>query len=260
MHNNLVNMSRFCVKTSFCFQKCKICTLPFSDTWCEIVYENTSVNILFIFCQPWFVTLYRGHLSLWLAFFPHFYLLKSVNYKAMSKYSSLIGQYSSQSFKKSRMEFYSINVHPSSLMDFDQSFLWSFTLSKFASKIWPSFLVQVNFDSVNGALVFYKHLLYWYVFQLWRSFLSDTVCLSVKDKYVSWYCMFYAPDRMIRGILFLSWLFVCLSVVNFNLGYSFWTVRDRDFIFGMHTPLMIPFQMTPRSLTLWPWLWPWSWK
>ena len=46
-------------------------------------------------------------------------------------------------------------------------------------------------------------------------------------------------------------LFVCLSVVNFNLRYNIWTVRDRDFIFGMHTPLMMPFQMTPRSMTLW---------
>ena len=63
---------------------------------------------------------------------------------------------------------------------------------------------------------------------------------------------------MIGGILFLSCLFVCLSVclsvVNFNIHYNFWTVRGRDFIFGMHTPLMMPFQMTPRSMTLWPWL------
>ena len=47
---------------------------------------------------------------------------------------------------------------------------------------------------------------------------------------------------MIGGILFLS----CLSVVNFNLRYNL-AVRDRDFIFGMHTPLMMPFQMSPRS-------------
>ena len=46
-------------------------------------------------------------------------------------------------------------------------------------------------------------------------------------------------------------LSVCLSVVNFNLRYNIWTVRDRDCIFGMHTPLMMPFQMTPRSMTLW---------
>ena len=26
--------------------------------------------------------------------------------------------------------------------------------------------------------------------------------------------------------------FVCLSVVNFDIRYHFWTVRDRDFIFG----------------------------
>ena len=72
------------------------------------------------------------------------------------------------------------------------------------------------------------------------------------------YPNFYA---MIWGILFLSCLshslsvclFVSLSVVNFNLRYNFWTVRDRDFIFGKHTP-----RMTPRSRTLWPWLWPGS--
>ena len=81
--------------------------------------------------------------------------------------------------------------------------------------------------------------------------------------------IFMPPDQMIWGILFLSslsvclsvlfvCLFVCLSVINFNLRYNFWTVRDRDFIFGMHTPLMMPYQITPRSMTLWPWLWPWS--
>ena len=42
------------------------------------------------------------------------------------------------------------------------------------------------------------------------------------------------PDGMIGGILFLSCLFVCLSIVNFNIGYNFWTVRGRDFIFGMY--------------------------
>ena len=66
----------------------------------------------------------------------------------------------------------------------------------------------------------------------------------------------YAPGSNDRGILFSSCLFVCclsvcLSVVNFNLRYNIWTVRDRDFIFGMHTPLMMPFEMTPRSMTLW---------
>ena len=42
-------------------------------------------------------------------------------------------------------------------------------------------------------------------------------------------------------------LSVCLPVENVNLRYNFWTVRYRDFIFSMHTPIMISFQMTPRS-------------
>ena len=41
-----------------------------------------------------------------------------------------------------------------------------------------------------------------------------------------------------------------------NIRYKFWTERDRDFIFGMHTRLMMPFQMTRGVMTLWPWLWP----
>ena len=49
------------------------------------------------------------------------------------------------------------------------------------------------------------------------------------------YC-FYAPVSNDRGILFSSCLFFCLSVclsdVNFNLRYNFWTVREREFIFG----------------------------
>ena len=33
---------------------------------------------------------------------------------------------------------------------------------------------------------------------------------------------------------FFSCLSVCGSVAFFNLGHSFWSVRDTDFIFGMH--------------------------
>ena len=51
-------------------------------------------------------------------------------------------------------------------------------------------------------------------------------------------------------------LFVCLPVVNFNIRYNFWAVRDRSFICGMHTQLMMPFQMSLRSMNLWTWLWP----
>ena len=65
--------------------------------------------------------------------------------------------------------------------------------------------------------------------------------------------IFYAPGSNDRGhiVFVLSvCLSVCLSVVNLNLRYNIRTVRDRDFIFDMHTPLMMLLQMTPRSMTL----------
>ena len=34
----------------------------------------------------------------------------------------------------------------------------------------------------------------------------------------------------------------CLSVVSLNLQFNFLTLRDRDFILGMHIPLMMLFQ------------------
>ena len=76
---------------------------------------------------------------------------------------------------------------------------------------------------------------------------SYSVCLVVTS---------YAPGLNDLGhIVFV--LPVCLSVANCNLHYNFRTVIDRDFIFGMHTPLIIAFQMTLRSMTLWPSIWPW---
>ena len=65
--------------------------------------------------------------------------------------------------------------------------------------------------------------------------------------------IFYAPGLNDRGhiVFVLSvCLSVCLSVVNLNLRYNIRTVRDRDFIFDMHTPLMMLLKMTLRSMTL----------
>ena len=118
---------------------------------------------------------------------------------------------------------------------------------------------------------FFSYML-WHIelkFCIWLSFTVLQIkfeCRYFPSIFVGVMPLFMPPDRMIGGILFLSCLsvclfvclFVCLSVVNFNLRYNFWTIRDRDFIFGMHTPLMTPFQVTPKSMTLWPWLWPWS--
>ena len=56
---------------------------------------------------------------------------------------------------------------------------------------------------------------------------------------------FLCPGSNDRGHIVFVLLSVCLSVVNFNLRYNFWAVRDGDFIFGMNTPLMMPFQKWP---------------
>ena len=122
-----------------------------------------------------------------------------------------------------------------------------FTQRVFKKRCWfgfCSFICHISFIGVGGqifnhhALLIFKRIdLLFIVEWLWNILI------------------FMPPDQMIRDILFLSCLFVCLSVclsvVNFNLCYNFWTVRDRDFIFGMHTALMTPFQMAPRSMTLW---------
>ena len=54
---------------------------------------------------------------------------------------------------------------------------------------------------------------------------------------------------------------ICLSVTlwpNFNRGDRFWTIRDEDFKFYMHTLFMKLFQMTTCdwSMVLSPWSWP----
>ena len=88
------------------------------------------------------------------------------------------------------------------------------------------------------------------VFRLCRQtliiLLIQILCINVQ--------IFMPLDRMIRGILFLSCLFVCLFVWHCQLYHSLllWSVRNRGFIFGMHTQIMTPFQMTPRSITQWP--------
>ena len=43
-------------------------------------------------------------------------------------------------------------------------------------------------------------------------------------------------DLVIYSILLLS---VCLLFINLNLRYNFWTVRDRDSIFGMYISRMM---------------------
>ena len=95
--------------------------------------------------------------------------------------------------------------------------------------------------------------------------------------YLSWNCVNLNSRVYLQQLFFFQLLFlstfqapgmqfgassffpVCLWLCgkkNFNLCQNFWTIRDRDFIFGMYTQLKKPLQMKPRSMTLWPWPWP----
>ena len=111
--------------------------------------------------------------------------------------------------------------------------LWPQALTYF----WKKLILAFTFEPKEIGLWYYT-----WIFIIARPFCAYQIFLFPRIEWSGayWFCP------------------VCLSVVNFNLRYNFWTVRDRDFIFGMHSPLMMPFQMTPRSMTLWPWLWHWS--
>ena len=107
---------------------------------------------------------------------------------------------------------------------------------------WGPFVLRMIYFRLSQA--YFKMEQCWY-----RFYCSYVILLHL--------CGIIMPQMKWAGsILFLSCLSVCLSVVNFNLRYNLWTVRGREFIFGMHTPLIMPFQTTSRSMTLWPWLWP----
>ena len=64
----------------------------------------------------------------------------------------------------------------------------------------------------------------------------------------------YAPALIDKGY-FVFVLSICLTMsVNVILSYNFSTIRGRNFTFGMCAPLIMPFWMTPRLMSLWPWL------
>ena len=58
-------------------------------------------------------------------------------------------------------------------------------------------------------------------------------------------------NSMTGGILFLSCLSACLSVVNFILHHNYWTMKDRDVIVCLNSPLIKPTQtLITSSVTL----------
>ena len=84
---------------------------------------------------------------------------------------------------------------------------------------------------------------------IWCAIILFSFVQSIENSEVC--IIFIPPDRVIGSICFVLsvCLYVCLlSTSTFNI--NFWTERDRDFIFGMCTQLMIPFPKLPGSMTL----------
>ena len=67
----------------------------------------------------------------------------------------------------------------------------------------------------------------------WKRKLQNEKVLPTAHMNFSFIFFLYAPTSIDQGH-FVFVLSVCLSVVNFNLRYYFWTIRERDLIFGLH--------------------------
>ena len=68
------------------------------------------------------------------------------------------------------------------------------------------------------------------------------------------YCGHVSRVKIIVECMVKNLVFVLSGVNKFNLGHIFWTVRERDIIFDMHTQSMKHFQLIPNWMTWWPWL------
>ena len=110
-------------------------------------------------------------------------------------------------------------------------------------------ILQIQYQAlILGILHSQKfHILTWFYVQ--NAFNSHILSILFSQDDHSWSFIFVIS-------LFLSLSLCDSEAKNFNLGHNLWTVRDRDFTFGIPTQPMKPFQMTPRWMTLWHWPWP----
>ena len=178
---NLVNMSLFCIKLHFVFASALSCTLSISNPLFSKLHTKIQVGWLSLpkltvlsrsqsLCDRSFwwrlfvVTLLLGiavgvgAFVIGLSQISSFFYLKSVNYKALSEYSILIGQFPSNSVKVSRKIRWS--SHPSK---FVQVLWWTLIKVFFdrlhcqssRQKLWPRFLVYENFKDFKRSNI--KH-------------------------------------------------------------------------------------------------------
>ena len=146
IHKYLVNtcMFIFHVSTSICFVSViffYFAILRHNMRSC-IRKINTSVNILFIFCEVPVNHFATKTFVYDINFVCYFHMKIRVKYKytCTSYFRWLVDSCLKvrQRFKKNSMEFNYFKIRHNSLIDLDHNFLWSFTRSKFASKLWPS--------------------------------------------------------------------------------------------------------------------------
>ena len=69
----------------------------------------------------------------------------------------------------------------------------------------------------------------------------------------------YTPANEVWGYIGIT-LSICLSIrlsvqSKLNLGYNFWTKRDRAFMLHMCVPCGKIFPSVPKIWTSWPWTW-----
>ena len=110
-----------------------------------------------------------------------------------------------------------------------------------------NFVNQKVFSNKHLSIVLPRK--YEVVSQLRHSYANSPFCMTRLN--IKYY--FHPLIEWSGHIVFVlsACLFVCLSVVKFHLRYNFWTIRDRYFISGMRTSLMMPLKWHH-------WLWPWS--
>ena len=150
IYKNLVNMWHFTLNFNFIFTSAIFYILQFSDITCKTLFENTSEILLLIFCYIWINISYQRQMSIIYDLLFCFKHWKSRKYKTLSEYSILIGWCPSKSVKVSR------KIGWSSIPSKSVQVLWWTLIKVFfdrlhyqslRQKLWPSFLVQENFDA-----------------------------------------------------------------------------------------------------------------
>ena len=66
------------------------------------------------------------------------------------------------------------------------------------------------------------------------------ILIYICGSHIRYFC---APHEIWASIFRLS-----VEIWNFNFAHNFWTIWDRDIIYGMHTQLIRPYQMTLGQL------------